>query len=113
MFSQFRFEKVSACVRQGNAHAGRRSALITACQNDPVMDITKLAAETDPPEAAVQSGFLANLNAGKMTEAARKFGVRIDRQHPFSEYARKALVMNAFVSYLQRPTMRCHPSGAT
>ncbi|PST22127.1 outer membrane protein assembly factor BamD [Mesorhizobium plurifarium] len=73
------------------------SSLITACQNDPDIDITKLAAETDPPDVLYNQG-LANLNAGKTTEAARKFEA-IDKQHPFSEYARKALVMNAFVSY--------------
>ncbi|THK34512.1 outer membrane protein assembly factor BamD [Ensifer sp. MPMI2T] len=73
------------------------SSLITACQNDPDIDITKLTAETDPPEALYNQG-LANLNAGKTTEAARKFEA-LDKQHPFSEYARKALVMNAFVSY--------------
>ncbi|RVQ66682.1 outer membrane protein assembly factor BamD [Sinorhizobium medicae] len=73
------------------------SSLITACQNDPDIDITKLTAETDPPEVLYNQG-LANLNAGKTTEAARKFEA-IDKQHPFSEYARKALVMNAFVSY--------------
>ncbi|WP_018011035.1 outer membrane protein assembly factor BamD [Sinorhizobium medicae] len=73
------------------------SSLITACQNDPDIDITKLTAETDPPEVLYDQG-LANLNAGKTTEAARKFEA-IDKQHPFSEYARKALVMNAFVSY--------------
>ena len=73
------------------------SSLITACQNDPDIDITKLTAETDPPDVLYNQG-LANLNAGKTTEAARKFEA-IDKQHPFSEYARKALVMNAFVSY--------------
>ncbi|MBP2236893.1 outer membrane protein assembly factor BamD [Sinorhizobium kostiense] len=73
------------------------SSLITACQNDKDIDITKLTAETDPPDVLYNQG-LANLNAGKTTEAARKFEA-IDRQHPFSEYARKALVMNAFVSY--------------
>lgn len=75
------------------------SVLVTGCQNDPDIDITKLTAETDPPEVLYNQG-LANLNAGKTTEAARKFDA-IDKQHPFSEYARKALVMNAFVSYRQ------------
>ncbi len=73
------------------------SVLITACQNDPDIDITKLAAETDPPEVLYNQG-LANLNAGKTTEAARKFDA-IDQQHPFSEYARKALVMRSFINY--------------
>ncbi|MCF3642147.1 outer membrane protein assembly factor BamD [Rhizobium sp. TRM95111] len=75
------------------------AALLSACQTDPDIDITKLAAETDPPDVLYNQG-LANLNAGKVTEASRKFEA-IDRQHPFSEYARKALVMNAFVNYRQ------------
>jgi outer membrane protein assembly factor BamD len=75
------------------------SVLVTGCQNDPDIDITKLTAETDPPEVLYNQG-LANLSAGKTTEAGRKFDA-IDKQHPFSEYARKALVMNAFVSYRQ------------
>ncbi|WP_428429272.1 outer membrane protein assembly factor BamD [Pararhizobium sp.] len=77
--------------------ASAGSVLITACQNDPDIDITKLAAETDPPEVLYNQG-LANLNAGKTTEAARKFDA-IDQQHPFSEYARKALVMRSFINY--------------
>ncbi|WP_426123035.1 outer membrane protein assembly factor BamD [Pararhizobium sp. PWRC1-1] len=77
--------------------ASATSVLITACQNDPDIDITKLAAETDPPEVLYNQG-LANLNAGKTTEAARKFDA-IDKQHPFSEYARKALVMRSFINY--------------
>ncbi|KQS97892.1 hypothetical protein ASG68_09425 [Rhizobium sp. Leaf453] len=77
--------------------ASATSVLVTACQNDPDIDITKLAAETDPPEVLYNQG-LANLNAGKTTEAARKFDA-IDKQHPFSEYARKALVMRSFINY--------------
>ncbi|WP_349437862.1 outer membrane protein assembly factor BamD [Pararhizobium sp. A13] len=77
--------------------ASATSVLVSACQNDPDIDITKLTAETDPPEVLYNQG-LANLNAGKTTEAARKFDA-IDQQHPFSEYARKALVMRSFVNY--------------
>ncbi|WP_438753508.1 outer membrane protein assembly factor BamD [Pararhizobium sp. O133] len=77
--------------------ASATSVLVTACQNDPDIDITKLSAETDPPEVLYNQG-LANLNAGKTTEAARKFDA-IDKQHPFSEYARKALVMRSFINY--------------
>lgn len=75
------------------------AAVLTACQTDPDIDITKLEAETEPAEVLYNQG-LANLNAGKVSEAARKFEA-IDRQHPFSEYARKALVMSAFVNYRQ------------
>ena len=75
------------------------SFLAAGCTTDPDYDITKLSAETDPPEKLYNEG-LANLNAGKMTEAGRKFDA-IDRQHPFSEYARKALVMSTFLKYRQ------------
>jgi outer membrane protein assembly factor BamD len=75
------------------------AVLLTACQSDPDIDITKLEAETDSAEMLYNQG-LANLSAGKTGEAGRKFEA-IDRQHPFSEYARKALVMSAFVSYRQ------------
>ena len=71
--------------------------LLSGCNTDPDIDITKLGLETDPPEVLYNQA-LANMNAGKMSEATRKFDA-IDKQHPFSEYARKALVMGAFVRY--------------
>ncbi|URK87425.1 outer membrane protein assembly factor BamD [Rhizobium sp. RCAM05350] len=93
---QFELKKMARVVVIALA-ASTTSVLVTACQNDPDIDITKLTAETDPPEVLYNQG-LANLNAGKTTEAARKFDA-IDQQHPFSEYARKALVMRSFVNY--------------
>lgn len=72
-------------------------ALLSACQTDPDIDITKLAAETDPPEVLYNQG-LANIKAGNMAEAGRKFDA-VDAQHPFSEWSRKALVMSTFVKY--------------
>ncbi|MEF2546968.1 outer membrane protein assembly factor BamD [Aurantimonas sp. E1-2-R+4] len=56
-----------------------------------------LAAQTEPPDVLYNQG-LANLEGGRLGEAAKKFEA-IDRQHPYSEWARKALVMNAFASY--------------
>jgi outer membrane protein assembly factor BamD len=78
---------------------GASGTLLAGCTSDPDLDITKLSAATDPPDQLYNEG-LANLNAGKMAEAQRKFDA-IDRQEPFSEYARKALVMNTFVKYRQ------------
>ena len=89
---QFELKKMARVVAI-TLVATATSVLVTACQNDPDIDITKLSAETDPPEVLYNQG-LANLNAGKTTEAARKFDA-IDQQHPFSEYARKALVMRS------------------
>jgi outer membrane protein assembly factor BamD len=75
------------------------AGILSGCTSDPDYDITKLAVSNDPPEQLYNEG-LANLNAGKTTEAARKFDA-IDKQHPFSDYARKALVMSTFVKYRQ------------
>lgn len=71
--------------------------LLAGCSSDPDLDITKLSVQTDPPEVLYTQG-LANLNAGKMTEAQRKFDA-VDRQHPFSEYSRKSLVMSTYLKY--------------
>jgi outer membrane protein assembly factor BamD len=78
------------------ALVGAGSAL-TACQSDPDIDITKLGVESDPPETLYNQG-LANMKAGKMAEASRKFDA-IDRQSPFTDWARKALVMSTFTKY--------------
>jgi outer membrane protein assembly factor BamD len=72
-------------------------SLLAACNSDPDIDITKLRADTDPPDKLYEQG-LANLNAGNVSEAQAKFQA-IDKQDPFSEQARKALVMNTFLSY--------------
>ncbi len=72
-------------------------AAISGCQSDPDIDITKLGLQNDPPEQLYDQG-LANIKAGNMAEAARKFDA-IDQQNPFSEWARKALVMSTFVKY--------------
>ncbi|MGQ3209779.1 MAG: outer membrane protein assembly factor BamD [Shinella sp.] len=75
------------------------SVVLSACQSDPDIDISKLAGESEPADVLYNQG-LANLNSGKVTEASRKFEA-VDRQHPFSEEARKALVMSAFTNYRQ------------
>ncbi|WP_250954009.1 outer membrane protein assembly factor BamD [Rhizobium sp. CG5] len=85
-------------------------ALLSSCQTDPDIDITKLAAETDPPEVLYNQG-LANIKAGKMAEAGRKFDA-VDAQHPFSEWSRKALVMSTFVKYRLGRYAEANSTGA-
>ena len=70
---------------------------VTACQSDPDIDITKLGLDADPPELLYNQG-LANMKAGNITEAMRKFDA-IDKQNPFTEWGRKALVMSTFTKY--------------
>lgn len=94
-------------IRQGRALRKALAALaivgglatLAGCQSDPDIDITAYAASIDPADKLYNEG-LANLQAGNLTEATRKFEA-IDKQHPYSEYARKAMVMNAFANYRQ------------
>jgi outer membrane protein assembly factor BamD len=64
---------------------------------DNDIDALALASQTEPADVLYNQG-LANLEGGRLGEAAKKFEA-IDKQHPYSEYARKALVMRAFASY--------------
>ena len=75
------------------------SSFVSGCQSDPDIDITAYAQSIEPADTLYNQG-LANLQAGKLTEASRKFEA-VDKQHPYSEYARKAMVMSAFTNYRQ------------
>ena len=66
-------------------------------END--LDLSTYVEETDPADQLYNEG-LANLNAGRMNEAIKKFEA-VDRQHPYSEFARKSMVMGAFTNYRQ------------
>ncbi|MBB3949200.1 outer membrane protein assembly factor BamD [Aureimonas jatrophae] len=72
---------------------------LTGCMSskDTDIDALALASQTEPADVLYNQG-LANLEGGRLGEAAKKFEA-IDKQHPYSEYARKALIMRAFASY--------------
>lgn len=73
--------------------------LATACASDDDIDLATYVEQTDPADVLYNQG-LANLNAGRMKEAIAKFQA-IDRQHPYSEFARKAMLMSTFANYRQ------------
>jgi outer membrane protein assembly factor BamD len=52
----------------------------------------------DQPAGVLYNQGLAYLNEGKLGDAVKSFN-EVDRQHPYSEWARKALIMSAFASY--------------
>jgi outer membrane protein assembly factor BamD len=52
----------------------------------------------DEPAGTLYNEGLASLNAGKLGDAVKSFD-EVDRQHPYSEWARKSLLMSAFASY--------------
>jgi outer membrane protein assembly factor BamD len=73
---------------------------VAACSTTEAdLDLSTYVEQTEPADVLYNQA-LANLNAGRLTEASRKFEA-IDRQHPYSEYARKAMVMGAFANYRQ------------
>ncbi|MEO0544539.1 MAG: outer membrane protein assembly factor BamD [Pseudomonadota bacterium] len=73
-------------------------ATLSACsRNNETVDLQSYVSTIEPADALYNQG-LANLNNGNLREAARKFAA-VDRQHPYSDFARKANVMAAYVSY--------------
>ncbi|QZZ35918.1 outer membrane protein assembly factor BamD [Nitratireductor kimnyeongensis] len=75
------------------------SLLLAACNAEKDLDLSTYVEQTDPADVLYNQA-LANMNAGRLKEASAKFE-SIDRQHPYSEYARKAMVMNTFANYRQ------------
>jgi len=70
--------------------------LLSACQHS--IEGTAAAYEEDKPAGALYNRGLGYLNAGKFGDAIKSFD-EVDRQHPYTEWARKSLVMSAFASY--------------
>lgn len=96
-------------VRDRTFRVGRVLALISAvvsplflsaCMSKDVdVDLATYVEQTEPADVLYNQA-LANMAAGRMKEASKKFDA-IDRQHPYSEYARKSMVMGAFANYRQ------------
>ncbi|MGE0280042.1 MAG: outer membrane protein assembly factor BamD [Rhizobiaceae bacterium] len=84
-------------VAAAAALAVAASTLSGCLSSDDDVDLATYVERTDPADVLYNQG-LANLNAGRMDEATKKFAA-VDRQHPYSEYARKSLVMSAFSAY--------------
>jgi outer membrane protein assembly factor BamD len=73
--------------------------LLSACMSEKDVDLSTYVDQTEPADQLYNQG-LANLNAGRLEEASKKFAA-VDRQHPYSEFARKSMVMGAFTNYRQ------------
>ena len=77
---------------------GVSAAGISACaSNNDNVDLQGYVDTIEPADVLYNQG-LANLNSGRLREASRKFEA-VDRQHPYSEFARKSNVMGAFTAY--------------
>ena len=73
--------------------------VLAGCASEQDIDLSKYVAEIEAPDVLYNQG-LANLQAGKLAEATRKFEA-VDRDHPYSDFGRKAKVMIAFTKYRQ------------
>ncbi|PZO78974.1 MAG: outer membrane protein assembly factor BamD [Mesorhizobium amorphae] len=73
------------------------TAACTSAEKD--LDLSTYVEQTEPADRLYNQG-LANLNSGRLKEASAKFEA-VDRQHPYSEWARRSLVMGAFANYRQ------------
>jgi outer membrane protein assembly factor BamD len=65
---------------------------LAACRDKPEADVV-----VDPPDLLYNQA-LAHLEAGDAREAAEKFE-EIDKEHPYSEYARRSTLMSAFLNF--------------
>lgn len=72
---------------------------LAACSSKKDLDLATYVESVEPADVLYNQA-LANLESGKISEAGKKFEA-IDRQHPYSDYARKSLIMNAFTQYRQ------------
>lgn len=74
------------------------AGLLAGCaKKNKDTDLNAYVESIDPPDVLYNQA-LANLEAGRLAEAGKKF-TAIDKQHPYTEWARKALVMGAFTNY--------------
>lgn len=77
------------------------AAPLGACSS---FDVFNLFADKDDPgpdipaETLYNEGLFLLNEKGKYKDAAKKFE-EVDRQHPYSEWARKALLMDAYANY--------------
>ena len=86
VFSRSKFACVSAVAA---------ALLLGACDNKK--DVSAFLDPTEPADK-VYNEALANIDAGNYSEARKKFK-KVDRQHPYSDFAKKSVVMNTFISY--------------
>jgi len=84
-------------VAAGAAVVLAAAVALSAC-NKTTSDANADAFANDQPAGELYNAGLAQINNGKLKAAVDSFN-EVDREHPYSEWARKALVMSAFASY--------------
>jgi outer membrane protein assembly factor BamD len=79
--------------------AAAAAALLSGCGGEKDINLDTYVDNIEPADQLYNQG-LANLEKGRVLEASRKFDA-VDRQHPYSEFARKSIVLGAFANYRQ------------
>lgn len=74
------------------------SLSLAACQSSEVSSSDFI--DEIVPADVLYNQALANIDSGKLSRAKEKL-TQLDQQHPYSEYSRKALIMQTFISYRQ------------
>ena len=70
---------------------------LTGCAKNDDIDLAAYTATIEPADVLYNQA-LENLKTGRLKEAGRKFEA-IDQQHPYTDFARRSLVMGAFTQY--------------
>ncbi len=73
---------------------------LTACQSGPGGNAKKAPAYVERPVDLLYNNARDELSRRNYTEAVMGFE-EVDRQHPYSEWARRALLMTAYANYQQ------------
>ena len=73
---------------------------ITACQNGPGSTATKAPVYVERPVEQLYNDARDQLGRRNYSEAIQGFE-EVDRQHPYSEWARRSLLMSAYAQYQQ------------
>jgi outer membrane protein assembly factor BamD len=92
LMTQFRKNAARLC-------AAAALAFLAGCGGEKDINLDTYVDNLEPADQLYNQG-LANLEKGRVVEASRKFDA-VDRQHPYSEFARKSIVLGAFANYRQ------------
>lgn len=72
---------------------------LAACSSKSGSTTNEFVDNTEPADKLYNEA-LANIDAGNSGEAVKKFK-EVDKQHPYSSFARKSLLMTTYLSYRQ------------
>ncbi len=73
--------------------------MLAACSSKSGSTTNEFVDNTEPADQLYNQA-LANIDAGRSSEAIRKFK-EVDRQHPYTRFARKSLLMTSYLAYKQ------------